>query len=104
MQPDCAGTGRSYSPRQLYQPRTLYGAGQLTDWHGGKCNVRWSAAVADTHVVSALKERRIKLATEIEGLREQLRQRVIDLDHVQRETCKRCHVVVTTPSATAVAG
>jgi hypothetical protein len=39
--------------------------------------------MTDTHVVSALKERRIKLATEIEGLQGQLRARVIDLDHVE---------------------
>ncbi len=39
--------------------------------------------MAETHVVSALKEKRIKLATEIEGLQAQLRQRVIDLDHCE---------------------
>ncbi len=39
--------------------------------------------MADLHVVSALKERRVKLATEIEGLQAQLRARVIDLDHVE---------------------
>ncbi|HEY4944108.1 MAG TPA: hypothetical protein VII56_21960 [Rhizomicrobium sp.] len=39
--------------------------------------------MAETHVVSALKEKRIKLATEIEGLQSQLRQRVIDLDHCE---------------------
>lgn len=39
--------------------------------------------MADTHVVSALKERRVRLATEIEGLQAQLRARVIDLDHVE---------------------
>src|ERR1700712_1034109 len=39
--------------------------------------------MTDTHVVSALKERRIKLATEIEGLQASLRSRVIDLDHVE---------------------
>ncbi len=39
--------------------------------------------MAETHVVSALKDKRIKLATEIEGLQAQLRQRVIDLDHVE---------------------
>lgn len=39
--------------------------------------------MADTHVVSALKEKRIKLATEIEGLQAQLRARVIDLDHCE---------------------
>ena len=39
--------------------------------------------MADLHVVSALKEKRIRLATEIERIREELRQRVIDLDHVE---------------------
>jgi hypothetical protein len=39
--------------------------------------------MAEPHVVSALKEKRIKLATEIEGLQSQLRQRVIDLDHCE---------------------
>jgi hypothetical protein len=39
--------------------------------------------MADTHVVSALKEKRIKLATEIERLQSELRKRVIDLDHVE---------------------
>lgn len=39
--------------------------------------------MAETHVVSALKERRIKLATEIESLQATVRQRVIDLDHVE---------------------
>lgn len=39
--------------------------------------------MAETHVVSALKEKRIKLATEIERIRETLRQRVIDLDHCE---------------------
>lgn len=39
--------------------------------------------MSETHVVSALKEKRIKLATEIEGIQAQLRQRVIDLDHVE---------------------
>ena len=39
--------------------------------------------MAETHVVSALKEKRIKLATEIERLREELRHRVIDLDHCE---------------------
>ena len=39
--------------------------------------------MAETHVVSALKEKRIKIATEIEGLQAQLRQRVIDLDHCE---------------------
>lgn len=39
--------------------------------------------MTDTHVVSALKEKRIKLATHIEGLQSQLRQAVIDLDHIE---------------------
>lgn len=39
--------------------------------------------MAETHVVSALKERRVKLATDIEGLQAQLRKAVIDLDHVE---------------------
>ena len=39
--------------------------------------------MADTHVVSALKEARIKIATEIERLQSELRKRVIDLDHVE---------------------
>ena len=39
--------------------------------------------MADTHVVSALKEKRIKLATEIEGLQAQLRATVIALDHCE---------------------
>jgi hypothetical protein len=38
--------------------------------------------MADTHVVSALKEKRIKLATELEGLQAQ-RQRVIGLEHCE---------------------
>ena len=39
--------------------------------------------MTDSHVVSALKERRIKLATHIEDLQAQLRRTVIDLDHVE---------------------
>jgi hypothetical protein len=39
--------------------------------------------MAETHVVSALKERRVKLATDIEGYQAQLRRAVIDLDHVE---------------------
>lgn len=39
--------------------------------------------MAETHVLSALKEKRIKLATEIEAIQAQLRQRVIDLDHCE---------------------
>lgn len=39
--------------------------------------------MADTHVVSALKEKRIQVASQIEALQDQLRQAVIDLDHVE---------------------
>jgi hypothetical protein len=39
--------------------------------------------MTDTHVVSALKDKRIKLATHIDGLQAQLRQSVIDLDHIE---------------------
>lgn len=39
--------------------------------------------MADSHVVSALKEKRIKLATEIEKLQGNLRKAVIDLDHCE---------------------
>ncbi|MBL6853757.1 MAG: hypothetical protein ISS15_17900 [Alphaproteobacteria bacterium] len=39
--------------------------------------------MADTHVVSALKDQRVKLATHIESLQADLRQAVIDLDHVE---------------------
>ena len=39
--------------------------------------------MTDTHVVSALKDKRIKLATHIEGLQAQLRQSVTDLDHIE---------------------
>jgi hypothetical protein len=39
--------------------------------------------MADTHVVSALKEKRIQVASQIEALQGQLRQAVIDLDHVE---------------------
>lgn len=39
--------------------------------------------MAETHVVSALKEKRISLATHIESLKSQLRQAVIDLDHIE---------------------
>lgn len=38
---------------------------------------------ADTHVVSALKEKRIQVASQIESLQGQMRQAVIDLDHVE---------------------
>jgi hypothetical protein len=39
--------------------------------------------MTDTHVVSALKEKRIQVASHIEALQGQLRQAVIDLDHVE---------------------
>ena len=39
--------------------------------------------MADPHVVSALKEKRIQVASQIEALQGQLRQAVIDLDHVE---------------------
>ena len=39
--------------------------------------------MTDTHVVSALKEKRIQVASQIEALQGQLRQAVIDLDHVE---------------------
>lgn len=39
--------------------------------------------MADTHVVSALKEKRIQLASQIESLKGQLHKAVIDLDHVE---------------------
>jgi hypothetical protein len=40
-------------------------------------------AVTDTHVVSALKEKRIQVASLIESLQGQIRQATIDLDHVE---------------------
>lgn len=39
--------------------------------------------MTDTHVVSALKEKRIQVASLIESLQGQIRQAVIDLDHVE---------------------
>jgi hypothetical protein len=39
--------------------------------------------VSDTHVVSALKEKRIAIASQIEDYREKMRQAVIALDHVE---------------------
>jgi hypothetical protein len=39
--------------------------------------------VTDTHVVSALKEKRIQVASLIESLQGQIRQATIDLDHVE---------------------
>src|ERR1700761_2510186 len=39
--------------------------------------------MTDTHVVSALKEKRVQVASQIESLQAQLRQAVIDLDHVE---------------------
>jgi hypothetical protein len=40
-------------------------------------------AVTDSHVVSALKTKRIQVASQIESLQGQLRQATIDLDHVE---------------------
>lgn len=39
--------------------------------------------MTDTHVVSALKEKRIQVASRIESLQGQIRQAVTDLDHVE---------------------
>jgi hypothetical protein len=39
--------------------------------------------MTDTHVVSALKEKRIQVASLIESLQGQIRKAVIDLDHVE---------------------
>src|ERR1700733_1556822 len=39
--------------------------------------------MTDTHVVSALKEKRMHVAGQIESLQGQLRQATIDLDHVE---------------------
>jgi hypothetical protein len=39
--------------------------------------------MTDTDVVSPLKEKRIQVASQIESLQAQLRQSVIDLDHVE---------------------
>ncbi len=39
--------------------------------------------MAETHVISAPKEKRIKIASEIEGLQSRLRKAVIDLDHIE---------------------
>jgi hypothetical protein len=39
--------------------------------------------MSETHVVSALKDKRIKLATEIERLQGLLRKAAIDLDHTE---------------------
>lgn len=39
--------------------------------------------MTDTHVVSALKTKRIQVASQIEALQGQLRQATIDLDHVE---------------------
>src|SRR5665213_4390897 len=40
-------------------------------------------AMAESHVVSALKEKRIQVASLIESLQGQIRQATIDLDHVE---------------------
>lgn len=39
--------------------------------------------MTDTHVVSALKDKRIQIASQIESLQGQLRRATIDLDHVE---------------------
>jgi hypothetical protein len=39
--------------------------------------------MSESHVVSALKEKRIQVASQIEALQGQLRQATIDLDHVE---------------------
>lgn len=39
--------------------------------------------MTDTHVVSALKEKRVQVASQIESLQGQMRQATIDLDHVE---------------------
>jgi hypothetical protein len=39
--------------------------------------------MSESHVVSALKEKRIQVASQIEALQGQLRKAVIDLDHVE---------------------
>jgi len=39
--------------------------------------------MTDTHVVSALKAKRVQVASHIEALQGQLRQATIDLDHVE---------------------
>jgi hypothetical protein len=39
--------------------------------------------MTDSHVVSALKEKRIQIASQIEDYREKMRQAVIALDHVE---------------------
>jgi hypothetical protein len=39
--------------------------------------------MTDTHVVSALKAKRIQVASQIESLQGQIRQATIDLDHVE---------------------
>jgi hypothetical protein len=39
--------------------------------------------MTDTHVISALKEKRIQVASQIEALQGQIKQAVIALDHVE---------------------
>jgi hypothetical protein len=39
--------------------------------------------MTDTHVVSALKEKRVQIASQIENLQGQIKQAVIALDHVE---------------------
>jgi predicted secreted Zn-dependent protease len=39
--------------------------------------------MTDTHLVSALKEKRMRVASQIEVLQEQIQQTTIDFDHVE---------------------
>ena len=39
--------------------------------------------MSESHVVSALKEKRIQVASQIESLQAQMRQATIDLDHIE---------------------
>jgi hypothetical protein len=49
--------------------------------------------MAETHVMATLKERRIKLTTDVERIREELRRRAIDLDHVEA-ALKHCEAIM----------
>jgi len=49
--------------------------------------------VTDTHVVSALKAKRIELASQIEDYREKMRLSVIALDHVEA-SLKLCKLMM----------
>ncbi len=46
--------------------------------------------MTDTHVVSALKAKRIELASQIEDYREKMRLSVIALDHVEANDRREC--------------